>query len=79
MGMFKISIRGFVSEHLVCRYLIARGKLGPEVKFTYPQTISMEYGWKINERPNTKRSEYARSFIVKNSFFRPAGIIIGPP
>ncbi|KAI6654308.1 hypothetical protein LOD99_706 [Oopsacas minuta] len=60
------------------RYLNARKRIGPEVKFTYPQTYSMEYGWKITDRPNTKKSEFARSFIIKNTFFRPSGINIVP-
>ena len=63
---------------ILFRYLSARQKLGPETKFSYPLTYSMEYGWKISERIETKRSEFARKFIIKNSFFRPAGVIIGP-
>ena len=59
-------------------YLLQRKVKGPEEKFEFPFTSSLEIGWDIKNR--TASSElnpvhFGRSRIIQDWFFRPNGIM----
>ena len=58
-------------------YLKKRKALTPAEKYEFPLMSSCQYGWKIMEYVNLKTSPHARTCIVKDSFYRNSGIILG--
>ena len=60
-------------------YLKKRKALTPEQKFEFPVLSSCQYGWKIMDfmDPNSKPSPHARTCVIRDSFYRNSGIIIG--
>ena len=58
-------------------YLTRRKELGPDQKFEYPVMTSANYGWKILDYTDLKKSSYARTRIIQDSFYRSSGILIG--
>ena len=58
-------------------YLKKRALLAPEEKYEFPILSSCEYGWKILQlSKNSKPSEYGRTCIVRDTFYRNSGIIM---
>ncbi len=57
-------------------YLNKRNTKSPEEKYVFPMTSSSLYGWKIMDFSATRSSEYARTCVVRDTFYRPSGIII---
>ena len=58
-------------------YLKKRTLLAPEEKYEFPILSSCEYGWKILQlSKNTRPSEYGRTCIVRDTFYRNSGIIM---
>ena len=58
-------------------YLRKRALLAPEEKYEFPILSSCEYGWKILQlSKNTRPSEYGRTCIVRDTFYRNSGIIM---
>lgn len=68
-----------ISAHGEGRYAyLAKRKLkAPDEKYNYPILSSSLYGWKIVDYGIPKTSAYARTSVVKDSFYRRSGIIIG--
>lgn len=58
-------------------YLRKRKSLTPERKYEFPILSSCQYGWKIMEFANPKPSPHARTCVIKDSFYRNSGIILG--
>lgn len=58
-------------------YLKKRKLLTPEQKYEFPILSSCSYGWKITELTNPKPSHYARTCVIKDSFYRNSGIMFG--
>ena len=58
-------------------YLKKRKLLVPEQKYEFPILSSCQYGWKITELTNPKPSHYARTCVIKDSFYRNSGIMFG--
>lgn len=58
-------------------YLKKRKLLIPEQKYEFPILSSCTYGWKITELTNPKPSRYARTCVIKDSFYRNSGIMFG--
>ena len=58
-------------------YLRKRKALTPERKYEFPILSSCQYGWKIMEFANPKPSAHARTCVIKDSFYRNSGIILG--
>lgn len=58
-------------------YLKKRKALTPEQKYEFPLLSSCQYGWKIMEYANPKPSPHARTCVIKDSFYRNSGIILG--
>ena len=58
-------------------YLKKRKQLIPEEKYEFPILSSCQYGWKITELTNPKPSRFARTCVIKDSFYRNSGIIFG--
>lgn len=58
-------------------YLKKRKALTPEQKYEFPILSSCQYGWKIMDFTNPKPSPYARACVIKDSFYRNSGIILG--
>lgn len=58
-------------------YLRKRKALTPERKYEFPILSSCQYGWKIMEFANPKPSPHARTCVIKDSFYRNSGIILG--
>ena len=58
-------------------YLKKRKLLIPEQKYEFPILSSCQYGWKITELTNPKPSHYARTCVIKDSFYRNSGIMFG--
>lgn len=57
-------------------YLKARNKKSPEQKYVFPVRSSNVYGWKIHDRGMPK-SDYARTRVIRDTFYRYSGIITG--
>ena len=58
-------------------YLKKRALLAPEEKYEFPLLSSCEYGWKILQlSKNLRPSEYGRTCIVRDTFYRNSGIIM---
>ena len=58
-------------------YLKKRRTLIPEEKYEFPILSSCQYGWKIMECSNPKSSQHARTCVIKDTFYRNSGIILG--
>lgn len=60
-------------------YLKKRKLLTPEQKFEFPILSSCQYGWKIMDfmNPNSKPSPFARTCVIRDSFYRNSGISLG--
>ena len=59
-------------------YLRKRKMLTPEEKYEFPILSSCQYGWKIRDfGGHTKPSPHARVCVIKDSFYRNSGIILG--
>ena len=58
-------------------YLKKRRTLSPEKKYEFPILSSCQYGWKIGECTNSKPSAHARTCVIKDTFYRNSGIILG--
>ena len=58
-------------------YLKKRKLMIPEQKYKFPILSSCQYGWKITELTNPKPSRYARTCVIKDSFYRNSGIMFG--
>ena len=58
-------------------YLKKRKLMIPEQKYEFPILSSCQYGWKITELTNPKPSRYARTCVIKDSFYRNSGIMFG--
>lgn len=58
-------------------YLKKRKTLTPEQKYDFPVLSSCQYGWKIRDFSRTKSSPHARVCVIKDSFYRNSGIILG--
>ena len=58
-------------------YLKKRRTLTPEKKYEFPILSSCQYGWKIGECMNPKPSAHARTCVIKDTFYRNSGIILG--
>lgn len=58
-------------------YLARRKDLGPDEKYEFPVMTSADYGWKILDYVDLKKSSYARTKIIQDSFYRPSGIVFG--
>ena len=58
-------------------YLRKRRMLTPEKKYEFPLLSSCQYGWKIRDFGQTKSSPHARVCVIKDSFYRNSGIILG--
>ena len=58
-------------------YLKKRKQMIPEQKYEFPILSSCQYGWKITELTNPKPSQYARTCVIKDSFYRNSGIMFG--
>ena len=58
-------------------YLKKRKTKTPEEKYDFPILSSCQYGWKIRQFGNPKPSPHARACVIKDSFYRNSGIILG--
>ncbi len=59
-------------------YLRKRKLIKPEDKFEFPVLSSCQYGWKILDYiKEPQRSKFARTCIVRDTFYRSSGIDIG--
>ena len=58
-------------------YLAKRKALGPDQKYEVPLMTSAEYGWKVMEYTDLKKSTFACKNTIENSFYRTSGIIFG--
>ena len=58
-------------------YLKKRKTLTPEEKYDFPMLSSCQYGWKIRDFEQAKSSPHARVCVIKDSFYRNSGIILG--
>ncbi|XP_064400365.1 protein SPMIP1-like [Halichondria panicea] len=58
-------------------YLKKRKEKTPEEKYEFPILSSCQYGWKIMKYTSPKPSQYARTCVIKDSFYRNSGIILG--
>ncbi len=58
-------------------YLKKRKEKSPEEKYEFPILSSCQYGWKIMKYANPKPSQHARTCVIKDSFYRSSGIILG--
>ena len=57
-------------------YLKLRNKKSPEEKYVFPILSSNNYGWKIHDHLMPK-SEFTRTRILRDTFYRHSGIITG--
>lgn len=57
-------------------YLNKRNLKSPVEKYEFPVLSSCLYGWKIMEYGIPKSSAYARTSVIRDTFYRPSGIII---
>ena len=55
-------------------YLQDRHRIIPEKKFTFPTLSSMKYGWKLDESFQLKRPDFARTRLIKDSFYKRNGV-----
>ena len=58
-------------------YLAKRREHGPDEKYEFPLMTSSNYGWKINDYVVLKKSPCGRTSVIRDSFYRPSGIILG--
>lgn len=67
-----------ISHHQEGRYayLKKRNKKSPEEKYVFPVVSSTVYGWKIYDHGMPK-SEFARTRVIRDTFYRHSGIITG--
>ena len=57
-------------------YLARRKNLRPDEKYDFPMMTSSNYGWKVLEYSDLKKSPHARTGIIRDSFYRPSGVMI---
>lgn len=55
-------------------YLRDRHQIIPEKKYTFPTLSSMRYGWKLDQAFQLKRPSYARTRLIKDTFYTPNGV-----
>ena len=55
-------------------YLQKRKFVSPDEKYKYPILSSCDFGWKIKDYGGQKASPFARTCIVRDTFFRHSGI-----
>ncbi|ELT88277.1 hypothetical protein CAPTEDRAFT_204171 [Capitella teleta] len=55
-------------------YLRDRHEIIPEQKFTFPTLSSMKYGWKLADSYQLKRPNYARTRLIKDTFYTANGV-----
>lgn len=74
----KMQLYDGISHHQEGRYayLKARNKKSPEDKYIFPVVSSTVYGWKIRDHGMPK-SDYARTRVIRDTFYRHSGIITG--
>ena len=74
----KMQLYDGISHHGEGRYayLKLRNRKSPEQKYIFPVLSSNNYGWKIHDHLMPK-SEYARTRIIRDTFYRHSGIITG--
>lgn len=67
-----------ISHHQEGRYayLKVRNKKSPEDKYVFPVVSSTVYGWKIRDH-NMPKSDFARTRVIRDTFYRHSGIITG--
>lgn len=58
-------------------YLKKRQERSPEEKYVFPIMSSCVYGWKILDYGVPKCSPFARTRVVRDTFYRHSGIITG--
>ena len=58
-------------------YLTKRKSKSPVEKYEFPILSSCAYGWNIVDYGIPKTSVFARTSVIKDSFYRPSGIVIG--
>ena len=75
----RVQLYSGISHHGEGRYayLKKRYQKSPEEKFVFPLLSSNVYGWKIHDFGIPKCSPHARTRIVRDTFYRPSGIITG--
>lgn len=59
-------------------YLTRRKQLSPDQKYEFPVLSSCQYGWKILDfmDPTSKPSPFARTCVIRDSFYRTSGVCI---
>lgn len=57
-------------------YLQKRKLKNPEVKYEFPITSSWEYGWRLDDCVKQQKSpSYGRTRVIRDTFYRPNGIL----
>ena len=56
------------------QYLRERSEILPELRYTFPVTSSAKYGWKIGEEVKLQKPRYARSRVVRDTFYTRNGV-----
>ena len=56
-------------------YLARRKNLRPDEKYNFPMMTSSNYGWKVLDNSDLKKSHQARTGIIRDSFYRPSGVM----
>ena len=56
------------------QYLRERSQILPEYRYTFPVTSSAKYGWKIGEEVQLQKPRYARSRVVRDTFYTRNGV-----
>ena len=56
------------------QYLNTRKLAIPEQKYNFPITSSWEYGWKMGDSTAYKRPSFARTPLIRDSFFTDNGV-----
>ncbi len=51
------------------QYLKERKEILPELKYTFPVTSSLRYGWKLGDEVVLQKPRYARSRVVRDTFY----------
>ncbi len=56
------------------QYLRERGQMSPEQRYTFPITSSAKYGWKIGEEAHLEKPRFARSRVLRETFYTRTGV-----
>ena len=56
------------------QYLRERSEILPELRYTFPITSSAKYGWKIGEEAQLQKPRFARSRVVRDTFYTRNGV-----